>query len=128
MLPEQIKMFRDIVTLKDGVSVLLRPMTTEDKQRLVDLFAPISDEDLRYLRNNVRDSALVESWFEHLDYNRVLPLIALVKDQVVGQATLHFRSGPHLPDKKFPAARSGDTHAEYLNRPRPPPGPGQFAG
>lgn len=94
MLPEQIKMFRDIVTLKDGVSVLLRPMTIEDKQRLIDLFAPISNEDLRYLRNNVRDPAVVEGWFDDLDYNRVLPLIALVKDQVVGQATLHFRSGP----------------------------------
>lgn len=94
MLPEQIKNFRDIVTLKDGVSVLLRPMTPDDKARLVDLYAPISNDDLRYLRHNVRDPALVESWVEQLDYSRVLPLLALVKDQVVGQASLHFRSGP----------------------------------
>lgn len=94
MLPEQIINFREILTLKDGVSVLVRAMTPDDKKRLVELFAPVSEEDLRYLRDNVRDPALVESWFEDLDYNRVLPLIALVKDQVVGQATLHFRSGP----------------------------------
>ena len=47
MLPDQIKNYRDIVTLKDGVSVLLRPMTPEDEGRLVELFAPISEEDLR---------------------------------------------------------------------------------
>jgi L-amino acid N-acyltransferase YncA len=94
MLPEQIKNFREIITLKDSVSVLIRPMTLEDKQRLINLFAPVSDEDMRYLRDDVRDKGLIEGWFENLDYSRVLPLIALFKDQVVGQATLHFRRGP----------------------------------
>ncbi|MGW8251627.1 MAG: N-acetyltransferase family protein, partial [Anaerolineales bacterium] len=94
MLPEQTKNFRELITLKDGVSVLVRPMTPDDKQRLIELFTPIGDEDLRYLRDNVRDPSVIESWFEDLDYSHVLPLIALVKDRVVGQATLHFRKGP----------------------------------
>jgi L-amino acid N-acyltransferase YncA len=103
MLPDQIKNYRDVATLKDGVNVLLRPMTEEDKHGLVDLFAPISEEDLRYLRDNVRDPALIESWCENLDYTRVLPLLALVKDRVVGEATLHFRSGPkrHLGEVRI---------------------------
>jgi RimJ/RimL family protein N-acetyltransferase len=37
---------------------------------------------------------VIESWFENLDYSQVLPLLALFKDRVVGQATLHFRRGP----------------------------------
>ena len=82
MLPEQIKNYRDIVTLKDGVNVLLRPMTPEDEKCLVELFAPISEEDLRYLRHNVKDPALIHSWCESLDYARVLPLLALVKERV----------------------------------------------
>jgi acetyltransferase len=94
MYPEQIKIFREMLTLKDGVSILIRPMTPDDEQRLVDLFAPVSDADFRYLRDNVRDRAVIESWFENLDYSRVLPLLALFKDRVVGQATLHFRHGP----------------------------------
>ena len=103
MLPDQIKNYRDVATLKDGVNVLLRPMTAEDKQGLVDLFAPISEEDLRYLRDNVKDPTLVESWCDSLDYSRVLPLLALVKDRVVGEATLHFRSGPkrHLGEVRI---------------------------
>ncbi len=94
MLPEQIKTYREIVTLKDGANVLLRPMTADDEKGLIDLFAPVSDEDLRYLRDNVRDPALIQHWCQTLDYSKVLPLLALVKDRVVGEATLHFRKGP----------------------------------
>jgi RimJ/RimL family protein N-acetyltransferase len=103
MLPDQIKNYRDIVTLKDGVNVLLRAMTPEDEERLVELFAPISEEDLRYLRHNVKDPVLINSWCESLDYARVLPLLALVKDRVVGEATLHFRTGPkrHLGEVRI---------------------------
>ena len=103
MLPDQIRNFRDVVTLKDGVNVLLRPMTADDQLALVDLFAPISEEDARYLRNDVKDEAVIQSWCEELDYTRVLPLLALVKDRVVGEATLHFRTGPkrHLGEVRI---------------------------
>ncbi|HLA96854.1 MAG TPA: GNAT family N-acetyltransferase [Anaerolineales bacterium] len=103
MLPDQLKKFRDIVTLKDGVNVLLRPMTPEDEEQLLGLFSPISEEDLRYLRDNVKDPQVVRSWCQNLDYSRVLPLLALVKDRVVGQASLHFRSGPkrHLGEVRI---------------------------
>jgi L-amino acid N-acyltransferase YncA len=94
MLPEQVKTYREIVTLKDGANVLLRPMTPDDERGLVDLFSMVSDEDLRYLRDNVRDPAVIRDWCQTLDYSKVLPLLALVKDRVVGEATLHFRKGP----------------------------------
>jgi len=94
MLPEQIKNYRDVISLKDGVSVLLRPMTPEDSQGLIGLFSPVSDDDFRYLRDDVRDPRVIQSWCESLDYTYVVPLLAVVKNQVVGQATLHLRHGP----------------------------------
>jgi hypothetical protein len=36
MLPEQIKNFREMVTLKDGTYVLLRPMVAEDEKCLLE--------------------------------------------------------------------------------------------
>src|SRR5574341_491934 len=93
MLLEQIKTYRNLVTLKDGVQVLLRPMTRDDCQTLTDLFASASQEDTWYLRDNVGDPAVPKGWCENLDYGRVLPLTALVKDRAVGQASLHFGSG-----------------------------------
>lgn len=95
MFPEQIKNFREMVTLKDGAYILLRPMTCEDKDRLIEYYGSVSDEDLRYFRDyQVKDPKFVEDWCNSLDYTKVLPLLALVKDRVVGSASLHFFEGP----------------------------------
>ena len=94
MFPEQLKTFREMVTLKDGAYILLRPMVPEDKQRLVEYYSAVSDEDLRYFRDHVNDPQLIQEWCDHLDYGRVLPLLALAKDRVVGSASLHFFDGP----------------------------------
>jgi RimJ/RimL family protein N-acetyltransferase len=94
MLPEQIKNFREMVTLRDGTYVLLRPMARDDEARLTDFYGAVTDEDLRYFRHRVKDASLIHEWSEQLDYARVLPLLALVKDRVVGNVSLHFCEGP----------------------------------
>jgi len=93
MLPDQIKNFREIVTLRDGVYVLLRPLVKEDCKHLEELFSPLSDEDLRIFRSNVKDAEVVQSWCDNINYDEVLPVLALVKDRAVGLGTLHFFHG-----------------------------------
>lgn len=95
MLPEQIKNFREMVTLKDGTYVLLRPMVAGDEKCLLEFYSAVSEEDMRYFRHYVKDSSLIHEWCENLDYDRVLPVLALVKDHAVGSASLHFGDGPH---------------------------------
>jgi len=94
MLPEQIKNYREMVTLKDGAYILLRPMNSEDEKHLVEFYSAVSDDDMRYFRHNVKDRALIHNWCDHLDYGKVLPLLAFVKDHVVGSGTLHSFEGP----------------------------------
>ncbi len=94
MLPEHVKNFREMATLKDGAYVLLRPMVTKDLQRLTDFYSAVSDEDFRYFRDDVKDPTVVRAWCEQLDYGKVLPILALVKERVVGSASLHFCEGP----------------------------------
>jgi len=94
MLPEQIKNFREMVTLKDGAYVLLRPMNGGDEKNLLEFYSAVSDDDLRYFRHYVKDPAVIQGWCEQLDYSKVLPMLALVKDHVVGSASLHFFEGP----------------------------------
>jgi hypothetical protein len=94
MLVKEIETHRDVVTLKDGVRVLLRPMLREDRQHLIEFFSAVGDDDLRYMRHNVKDQALVNRWCDNLDYDKVLPLLALVKDRIVGSASLYFSEGP----------------------------------
>lgn len=94
MLPDQIKIFREMVTLKDGVHVLLRSMVKEDRTHLDELYLTASDDDLRYLRDNVKDPAILQGWCDNLNYDNILPILALVKDRAVGSGTLRFLKGP----------------------------------
>jgi L-amino acid N-acyltransferase YncA len=94
MLPEQIKNFREMVTLKDGAYVLLRALIREDKGRLTEFYNAVGAEDVQFFRHNVKDEALINDWCDHLDYSDVLPVIAIAKDRIVGSASLHFFTGP----------------------------------
>jgi L-amino acid N-acyltransferase YncA len=94
MLPEQIKNFREMVTLKDGAYVLLRPMNSTDEKHLLEFYSAVSDEDMRYFRHYAKDPDLIHTWCAQLDYGKVMPLLAFVKDHVVGSASLHFFEGP----------------------------------
>jgi L-amino acid N-acyltransferase YncA len=100
---DQIVKYRQIVTLADGTRVLFRPLVKEDKAALVALFEPIGPDDYKLMRNDVRNRELVGAWADNIDYKRVLPLVAVVSDRLVGDATLHFRSGPgrHVADVRI---------------------------
>ena len=94
MVTKEEIVYRQIITLSDGARVLLRPLNSEDKQGLIDLFKAVSPEDLRYMRHQVNDPNLIEEWVDDLDYDNVLPLVAVVNEIIVGSATLHLNEGP----------------------------------
>jgi L-amino acid N-acyltransferase YncA len=87
--------YRNIVTLRDGTRVLLRMLEPGDRDRLQAMFAQTSDDDMKYMRDNVQDPAVIQKWIDELDYNRVLPLMAVVNDEIVGDMTLHLGNGPY---------------------------------
>ncbi len=94
MLADYLKTYRNLISLKDGARVLLRPLVPEDRRRLIEMFAAVSPEEAKYLRDPVTDAETVGRWVDQLDYTRVIPLVAGVQDRLVGDATLHFRQGP----------------------------------
>jgi RimJ/RimL family protein N-acetyltransferase len=108
MAMERIRTFRKLVTLKDGARVLCRVLVPSDKDGLVDLFASATPSDLRYIRSNVKDREVVEAWALEVNYDRVLPVVALVDDRMVGEATLHFKRGPHRHVAEIRIFLSGD--------------------
>jgi RimJ/RimL family protein N-acetyltransferase len=91
---KQLENYRKLKTLPSGKRLLLRPLSKEDKQSLVDLFARASEQDLQYFRSDAGDPDVVRSWVDDLDLRRVFPLVAMVNDTMVGEATLHF--GEHF--------------------------------
>ncbi len=111
MISEDL-MYRQVVTLRDGARVLLRPLTVDDRQALLDLFVPVPPDERRFMRHNVNNPEVVNSWVDNLNYEKIFPLIALVGDRIVGVGTLHFHDGAArhrgeiriIPLKRFPPA------------------------
>jgi len=100
---EKISVYRRLVKLNDGQAVLLRPLVQEDRENLVALFRTATVEDRRLLKHDISDEALVRSWADTIDYNRVLPIVAEVGGRIVGETTLHLgkRSTRHVGEVRI---------------------------
>jgi len=104
---EQIAKYRQLVTLPDGTRVLIRPLTSEDKNALVAFFGSISKEDASLMRGNIRDPQIVASWAEQVEYSKVLPMVAVLNERIIGDSTVHFRTGSerHIADVRIYLAK-----------------------
>jgi L-amino acid N-acyltransferase YncA len=90
-LPEIITQnYPQTVTLEDGTSLTLRPMLKSDEDALLKYFQSLPQEDLVSLKDEVTDPQVVKSWVYNLDFDNILPILALRNGQIVGDATLHF--------------------------------------
>ena len=76
--------------LKDGVRLTIRPLRKEDEKALHEYFLRLPPEDRLCLRDDVTDPKVIENWILDLDYDLVLPLVALNDNQIVANATLQF--------------------------------------
>ncbi len=77
--------------LRDGTHVLLRPMADGDQSRVKAFYKGLPEEDRLFLRDDVTRDEVVDRWFAELNYERVLPILALTRDEsaVIACATLH---------------------------------------
>jgi GNAT superfamily N-acetyltransferase len=81
--------------LRDGRSVRIRPFRQEDAGELHGFFLRLPTEVRRFAWDRIEQRALVESWGENIDYEKVLPLLAFDGSRVVADASLHLRDyGP----------------------------------
>jgi L-amino acid N-acyltransferase YncA len=101
------------VKLKDGTKILLRPMVIEDQEALYEFFKAVSEEEARYLRDDVKSRLLIESWAKNLDYSRTLPILAIKDKIIVADATINRRRSGwkwHLGTVRI------FVHKDYRNR------------
>jgi L-amino acid N-acyltransferase YncA len=83
--------YRKFATLKNGKRVMFRFLNEQDREALIQMFQEAPEEDIRFLKQDVKDLKLVNSWVDHLDYRKVLPLLAvdLENNRIIADATLH---------------------------------------
>ncbi|MBI2171595.1 MAG: GNAT family N-acetyltransferase [Chloroflexi bacterium] len=76
------------LTLLDDTTVVIRPMTTEDEERLLAFIQALPEEERFFMKEDAASPLIVRQWVRELDYSRALPLLALVDGDVVAGATL----------------------------------------
>ncbi len=83
--------YRKFATLKNGKRVMFRFLNEQDRDGLVQMFHEAPEEDTRFLKQDVKDLALVNTWVDRLNYRKVLPLVAvdLENNHIIADATLH---------------------------------------
>jgi len=83
--------YRKFANLRNGKRVMFRFLTVQDREGLIQLFQEAPEEDLRFLKQDVRSRDMVNYWMDHIDYQKVLPLLAvdLENNRIVADATLH---------------------------------------
>jgi len=83
--------YRKFATLKNGKRVMFRFLNEQDREALIQIFQEAPEEDTRFLKQDVKDIKLVNSWVDRLNYRKVLPLVAvdLEDNRIIADATLH---------------------------------------
>jgi RimJ/RimL family protein N-acetyltransferase len=81
------------VSLRDGLKCVVRPLGKRDEARLQRFFLTVPEEERLFVKQPVSDRRLFHDWCRHLDFERNLPLIMLDGIKIIGEATLHQRSG-----------------------------------
>jgi RimJ/RimL family protein N-acetyltransferase len=78
------------VKTKDGSSVVIRPLTQDDGPALLVFFRALPADDRLFLREDVTKKEVIDRWITQLDYEEVLPIVAVKDSAIIGDATLHF--------------------------------------
>jgi L-amino acid N-acyltransferase YncA len=81
------------IALRNNAKVVIRPLAAGDADALLAFFLSVPEDERYYLKDEVTAPDLIKSWCDNLDYRRVLPLIALEGDRIVGEAVLVRKRG-----------------------------------
>ena len=102
--------YRKFVTLRNGKRVMFRFLNDHDRDGLIQLFQEAPDEDTRFLKQNVKDQKLINYWIDHIDYHKVLPLVAvdLESNRLIADTTLHRgkHAAKHIGEVRIFVSRS----------------------
>jgi len=72
-----------------GLSVELRPLQPTDVKSFHQFFCAVPETERLFLKHRVTDIEVIRQWCKSIDYGRNLPLLAVAKNHIIGDATLH---------------------------------------
>jgi len=75
--------------LKDKTIIILRPLVMEDKDELLRFYKNLPEQDRMFLKYDVLKEENIQKRIAHINCSEELPIITLIKNSIVGDATLY---------------------------------------
>ncbi len=76
-----------------GRTYTLRPLEKGDEHALLAYFKRLPVDERQMLKDDVTDASVIRAWCQSIDYASVMPLLAFLGEQIVGNTTLHRSRG-----------------------------------
>src|SRR5436189_2380025 len=101
------------VKLKDGSKSKFRPLRKDDEKTFHEFFLAVPAAERMFIKHRVTELPVIRDWCQNIDLGRNLPLLALMNNKIVGDATLHQQLGGW---KRHIGRVSVLVHPEYRGR------------
>jgi GNAT superfamily N-acetyltransferase len=88
-----LEQFPKSMKLRDGTSVVVRPLNRRDEARLRKFLLLVPEEERLFIKRPIANDTTVREWCRQPDFERNLMLLMLHGGKVIGEATLHRRMG-----------------------------------
>jgi GNAT superfamily N-acetyltransferase len=88
-LSDILEQYPKTVKLKDGSSVVLRPLRATDEKAFHEFFVAVPDTERILFKHRVTDPQVIHEWCQKIDYGRILPMLALDGEKIIADASLH---------------------------------------
>lgn len=79
---------KKIETLKDGSNVLIRELSLDDLDRLMNFYQGLPEDDRKYLRVDVTDRAVVSKRIRLIESGKIIRIVAFHEDAIVADGAL----------------------------------------
>jgi L-amino acid N-acyltransferase YncA len=77
------------ISLPDGKVVELRLMTADDRDAILRFASKLSEDDLLFLRTDITDPAVVDTWIENIRKGTTITILAELNGELGAYASLH---------------------------------------
>src|SRR2546422_4030260 len=112
-LDDMLEAYPKTVKLKDGSTLAIRPLKPTDEKQFHTFFVAVPDNERILFKHRVIDPAVIRDWCQHIDYGKILPLLAVDGDKIVADASLHQTLGGW---KRHIGRLSVVTHPKYRGK------------
>ena len=74
--------------LRSGREIAAQLMADGDRANVLAFARQLPPDDLLYLRRDITDEAVIDSWLENVHLHRTITILAYVDDEIIGEASL----------------------------------------